>query len=220
MVSYLSLRRLIGWFAIALPVMCFVLGALFGHSVLQSSVSYYYYTNVRDIFVGILVCVAMFLLTYTGYDRLDSVVTTTSGFFCLLVALFPCAGPDARVGLFRIPSDISNTIHLTAAVLFFLLLAFNSMFLFTKSGPGMMKTVQKLYRNSIFIACGMVMIICLIIVAVLMLSLDPAEVESRHVVFWAEVVLLLAFGLSWLVKGETLLRDRVPLDSGLSNKAV
>lgn len=205
--SYLSLRRLIGILGMALPVVCLVMGALFGSTQLQSSISYYYYSNARDIFVGILVCVGFFLITYRGYEKIDNIITTASGIFCLCIPFFPCAGPLETIGIFQLPANVSNVIHLSTAVVFFLLLAFNSIFLFTKTSETEQMTTQKVQRNIVYVACGAVMLVSLVIVAVLMILLPPEEIDDLDIVYWAEFVMLVAFGFSWLVKGNTLLKD-------------
>lgn len=89
LISYVQLRRLIGILGMALPFVCALGGALITHIGIQSSISGYYYTNMRDVFGGIMIGVSMFLMTYNGYDKRDQYVTTGAGLAGLGIALCP-----------------------------------------------------------------------------------------------------------------------------------
>ncbi len=53
------------------------------------------------------------------------------------------------------------------------------------------------------------MSICILLIVIY--SLLPNEVASQveayDPVFWLEAIAIVAFGISWLIKGETLLKD-------------
>ncbi|MDI6800364.1 MAG: hypothetical protein QMD53_06890, partial [Actinomycetota bacterium] len=89
-ISYKNLRRLIGILGMLLPLVCYLGGRLFSGLTLQRSISFYYYTNAGDLFVGLLVAVAMFMVTYQGYEVIDDVVSSVIGFMALGIAIFPC----------------------------------------------------------------------------------------------------------------------------------
>lgn len=210
-ISYKNLRRLIGILGIALPVLCLV-GFLFTGVTIQPSISHYYYTSVRDVFTGIMIGVSMFLITYDGYTKVDEWITNFSGFFGFGVALCPCifiANPSVHVGFFNLSSSVSNYIHMTCAVSFFMLLAFNSIFLFTKTADSEQMTSNKKKRNILFIICGIVMFVSLITLFIMRGILGEPAFSSKPIVFALECVMLTAFGVSWLVKGETMWRDKV-----------
>src|SRR5664279_329997 len=79
------------------------------------------------------------------------------------IILFPTAmysGKVVRVGMFLIPDNISEIIHLAFSALFFLALSFNSIFLFTRRHPGVMGKEKK-RRNVIYRSCGIVMILAI-----------------------------------------------------------
>ena len=66
--SYLELRKAVGIIGFALP---FVLA--FGKDLLQGpgiegSISGYYYTDMRNVLVGSLCAIGVFLLSCRGYD--------------------------------------------------------------------------------------------------------------------------------------------------------
>lgn len=205
-ISYLSLRRLIGILGILLPFICVLGGLLFSDLPIRSSISSYYHTNMRDFFVGLLAGVSLFLITYKGYERIDNIVTGIIGFTGLGVAIFPCLNSLASkelVGIFQINPIISNKIHLVCAFTFFFLLAINSIFIFTLTkSKNIPKTRNKKIRNYIYIGCGIIILLSLAIL--LIRALVGVEVENDKTLLFLETIMLVAFGTSWLVKGKTL----------------
>jgi hypothetical protein len=209
--SYIGFRRLIGILGMLLPFICIIGGALFAGMTVQPSISAYYHTNMRDFFVGLMFVVSLFLITYKGYATIDNAISTASGIAGLCIPIFPCLSetdPLHAVGIFQIGPSASNKIHLTFASVFFLLLAVNSIFLFTRTKPGRsMLTINKKIRNKIYVGCGAVILVCLLSTAVLLLWATPAFIKQYHVVLAFETIMLFAFGTSWLIKGETLFKD-------------
>jgi len=196
--SYLDLRKAVGLIGMLVP---FVLAA--GVSVtsgsfgIERSISYYYHTAMGDVFVGAVCAIGLFLFFYRGYQTLDNVIANIAGLAAVGLAWFPTDGPD--------DFPASNTLHLIFAIIFFLSLAFFSLFLFTKSDPDRPKTAQKKRRNIVYIVCGSIMLLCLLLIIVGILA---GITDRTTLVFWAETAALIAFGVSWLVKGEAFLADR------------
>lgn len=208
--SYKRMRQAIGLIGMTLPLVCFLAGWLFSAVPLQDSVSAYYYTNVRDVFVGILVCVGLFLLAYRGHERIDNIATSFAGLAGMGIAFFPCyiegkAGP--RSGVFAIDSHLSDVLHFVFAGLFFISLALISIFLFTLTDGNKAPTPQKKKRNRIYVASGVTMLVCLALFLLLRVAMGGERFDSSQLIFWIEVVMLGAFGVSWLTKGETILKD-------------
>ena len=209
-ISYLAMRRLIGILGISLPFIVVLGGLTQSDPGLQGSISGYYYSNMRDLFVGILSGVALFLISYRGYEPIDDIVANLSGLFALGIIAFPTAmysGTPVRVGMFSIADNISEIVHLTFGALFFLALSFNSLFLFTRRHPGVMGREKK-RRNMIYRICGIVMAFAIVCITVYTLFLRQTSLAAIRPVLILESVALLAFGVSWLVKGHTLFQDR------------
>ena len=84
--------------------------------------------------------------------------------------------------------------------MFFVLLAFNSAFLFTQNNGEMTK--HKKLRNKIYVACAIIMVVPMIWMII--------PVWSPSKTFVAEFIMLEAFGISWLVKSDTIrwLKDK------------
>jgi hypothetical protein len=208
--SYLAMRRLIGILGISLPFIIVLGGLTQGASSLQGSISGYYYTNMRDFLVGILNGVALFLISYKGYEKIDDIVANLSGLFALGMVFFPTGmfcGHVVKVGMFQLDDNISEIVHLAFGSLFFLALSFNSMFLFTRRHPGVMGREKK-RRNLIYRTCGIVMLVAQIIIAIYTAFLRTTFLAGTYPVLILETVALFAFGISWLVKGNTLFQDR------------
>src|SRR6266852_8308761 len=66
--SYLGLRKAVGIIGFALP---FVL-AIAGPGI-QGSISCYYYTDMRNVLVGSLCAIGVFLMSTRGYDLRDEI---------------------------------------------------------------------------------------------------------------------------------------------------
>lgn len=198
--SYLTLRKAVGWVGILLSPALFLGNILiFKEERIPGSISLYYFTGMRDVFVGGICAIALFMFFYRGYDRRDRWATNLVGFFAVCVAFFPTTE--------RGPLDLSGKIHFLSATFFFLLLAGISLFLFTRSRS--YQSGKKAARNIIYILCGMVMIICLVAIAIFF-QLYDMEYTGSSFVFWTETVALAAFGISWLTKGGTILPDNKP----------
>ena len=196
--SYLALRKAVGWIGLLLPfTLMFGVFLIFKEDLIQRSISYYYHTGMGNVFVGALCAVALFMFFYSGHDKWDDWAGNMAGIFALGVAWFP----TTEVG----STDLIGKMHLTFATLFFLTLAFYSLFLFTKKGSD--PTPEKLRRNIIYKICGLIMIACLIAMFVYFAFFKDSSSESSFV-FWGETVALIAFGVSWLTKGGTLYPDK------------
>lgn len=203
-ISYLNLRKLIGFLGITLPFICLFGGMTIGGLFFEQSISFYYYTHMRDVLVGVLIGVGFFLISYKGYDKKDDFITTLAGILGMLIAVFPMtnpADPTALIGIFKLPSTTSMIFHSISAVCYFILLAYMSYFQFTQ---GYSETPSKKTRNHIYRTCGWVMFGGIFVVAFDMLF----HVFKFNSFIWLmETIMLVAFGISWLVKGETIFKD-------------
>jgi hypothetical protein len=124
--SYLGLRTAVGAIGIALPFVLALGKMLFESPGLQNSISDYYYTGMRNIFVGSLCAIGVFMLSYHGYDRGDDIGGDFAGLFAIGVALCPTT-PEVDV---RSYDRILGILHLVFAGGFLLTLAYFSLVLF------------------------------------------------------------------------------------------
>ncbi len=209
--SYVTLRRVIGWLGISLPFICWLGGKIWGGTRFETTLSGYYYTNMQDVFIGVLVCMSLFLMTYKGYNNKDHWTTSLAGIAGLGVALFPTnsvGNGSLRIGVFHLESSTSNKFHVIFAIAFFTLLACVSIFLFTKSDDGNEKTSRKIVRNWIYRGCGIGILVIIGILFISTFVLSSEFIRTSPYFFLMESLMLIAFGFSWIVKGETLLTDQ------------
>ncbi|HZX73309.1 MAG TPA: hypothetical protein VFE57_02740 [Cyclobacteriaceae bacterium] len=187
-ISYLHLRMLIGMCGIVLPLSCMFYAFVLGHE-LQDSVSDFYYTDVRNIFVGILFVLGFFLLTYKGYEPIDSRFANAGFYFALGVALFPCKGDYGYI-------------HFISAFLLFSVFIFFSLRLFTLSVEKRGHTPEVDKRNRVYIACGWIMVACIVLIGTTFAISGLKEIRlSYNTTFWFETIALISFAVSWLTKG-------------------
>jgi hypothetical protein len=198
-----ALRRAIGLIGIGLPIVLPVGKVLFFGPGLPATISAYYYTDMRNVLVGALCAIGVYLLYYPGYDRGDRITTALAGLGAITLALSPTFPPEPAVP--TAAETVGGVLHYTGAGVFFLGLAYLSYFRFTRTAGD--PTEQKLRRNVLYRVCGVVMVVSIAVAVLLDRVLPAAVLDAVVPVFWLEALAVLAFGLSWLVKGETLLRD-------------
>lgn len=198
MIDTLKLRKTLGWLGMLLPWIVAALYMIFevGHFAFPGSISAtYYFDSCITPFMIILGAAGLLLLTYNGYDKQDKIVCGIAGIMGLFICIFPCSATlDDYVGTFNLPTKLSGIIHNASAVVFFLLLAYNSFFLFTK-GSGEM-TDKKKKRNLIYKICGIGM-------AASFVLLIPFTLLHVSAGTWiVEALALIFFGVSWLTKAQ------------------
>lgn len=209
-ISFLSIRKAIGILGIALPIVLLVGTFLLNDcDQIQGSISAYYYTVMRNAFVGILCAVSFYLFSYNGYDTKDRILSGFCGLASLGVAFLPTSVDPPLTNCVNevVAGSIISTMHFLSALAFFSISAYVSLFQFTKGSSS--PTAQKLRRNRVYRICGIVMIFCIIAIGLYTAVLKeqiPGLVKLNPI-FWLETFALWGFGISWLVKGEFLLED-------------
>ena len=171
---------------------------------LQESISHYFGTIMRGVFVGVLFAIGVFLFSYVGYERTsadkwyersDNGTGNVACFFAIVVALFPTTSSVEWI----------RVVHLLAAVGLFLTLAYMSFFLFTKSKGK--PEGKKLTRNRWYRGLAIGIVASLVLALIYNLALNDTSLSRYQPIFWLESAALIFFGMSWFIKGETLFRD-------------
>lgn len=201
--SYLFLRRAIGLVGIALPFALIIGKLVVDGGGLLSSISGYYYSGMRDVYVGGMCAIGVFLLSYRGYDRVDDLAADVAAVAAVGVALFPTTPPDPSEG-----QRLVGVLHLVFAAVFFLTLAYFCLVLFRKSDKPA-PTRRKVQRNRVYLVCGVVMLVSLALIVVIGRFFSE-ETAALHPALWLEAVATTAFGVAWLTKGEAILGDLTP----------
>lgn len=194
-VSYYALRVLIGATGVLLPFLLIIGKIVTSNSLeIEFSVSDYYDNGTAgDFLVGVLFVLGFFLMSYKGFDKTDSRAANLGCVFALGVALFPTTSSNYTV----------HIMHFVFAVLLFSVFIFFSIYLFRKSDQPKGYNKQKDKRNKVYLACGIIMIACIVCIAIGMIFLEDLS-KTWHLVFWFESLALIAFGVSWVTKAEFL----------------
>jgi hypothetical protein len=133
-INYINLRKAIGYIGFLFPVALFVGAWSISNSVLSwqwpGSVSGYYFTSMRNVFVGALCVIAAFLIAYSGYNEMDRWITNLAGIFALGVALFPTGNPNFH------PVWVSYFYHIFSSLMLIFLALMALQFTRTKPSSG------------------------------------------------------------------------------------
>ncbi len=202
--SYLGLRKAIGIIGLALPFVLALGKVIFDGSGIEGSMSAYYYTVMRDVFVGSLCAIGVFLLAYRGYGIVDSVAGKIAAVAAVGTSWFPTSP-----GYSATPHQVMiGNWHAFFAATLFLTMAFFSLFLFRKTNKKN-PTAMKRIRNAIYLICGMGIIACVGLAFILNTLPSDSPVFTYSPLFWLEAAAIIFFGISWFVKGEAILKDEV-----------
>lgn len=217
--SFLRVRRAIGLLGFFLPV------ALVGYSLtlgsgLLPTISDYYYSPMREVLVGSLCAIAVFLWSYEGYDPRpgewlsDLVAARTAALGALAVAWAPIR-PDLPLGCREADppplictasqdafgETFAYALHWLGAAAFFGALAAFCLVLFVR---GTARTQEKAASNRIYRICGWTIVGCMAAIASVKIGGFGASLTALNPVFWLETLATFAFATSWMVKGDSL----------------
>jgi hypothetical protein len=218
-ISYYTMRRAIGVLGITLPLILLAGSSLFGGCEnVQGSISTYYYTNMRNLFVGFNCAVALFLFAYRGHDWMDNLTGYLGCIFVLGVAFLPCTISTPGQPCLVPAADqnpLVGKLHNLSALLYFITLIVYSLLLFPKThtdkmtGEKLFMGRQKKKRNVVYYICGSLMMAALLLIIAYMWFLGNRYpgLKDLHPVFWLETIVLFSFGISWLTKGQLVFRD-------------
>ncbi|MER7705134.1 DUF998 domain-containing protein [Kitasatospora sp. NPDC097605] len=198
-----TVRRLrlgIGLLGFLLPIVLPVGNSLTSARIaLLDSMSASYYTHMRNVFVGGLCAIGVFLICYR-HDRREDRLSSVAGVLAIGVALFPTEPPDSVTAH---PSGVQTavgTVHLACAAGLFAVLAYFCLRLFADSPAG---GGRRPARDWVYLVCGWVIVAGIGAVAVAGV-LHLARDWPLTVPYLGEAVAVLAFGVAWLVKSEAL----------------
>lgn len=207
--SFLSVRRAIGALGFFLPVALALFGIASGR--LLESMSAYFYSPMREVFVGTLCAQAVFLWSYEGYrepDRLitDKLVARIASVAAALVALAPTSPPDtATQGCTLLQclltNDPTSLLHAVAVVVFFGALAIYCLVLFQR---GQDDNGERQAAHMIYRLCGWTIVGSIASIGLMMLTGLDDILAGLRPIFWLEVLACFAFATSWAIKGRAM----------------
>jgi Protein of unknown function (DUF998) len=169
---------------------------VFGQSGILPSLSDYYHSDMRNWFVGSLWAIGSGLLVYLAARRnlADSVISFVAGLLAVGVALFPTNAPHTA------PTTIS-ILHVAFAALLFVLLGVICFRFGNRDGKREDRSVRWRTRwRRVHRGCAIVIWVAV----VASVALAARGSDNNYTVFVGETVAVLAFGVSWFLKGSEL----------------
>ena len=207
--SFRRIRKAIGVLALSFPILLWLLSLIpFFKTNIQASISHYYYTNFRDLFTGILCAIGLFLIRYKGHTnsnffKNDRKLTNLAGFMAFGIALIPTAPATCcHIVHTLIPLCFKwlGWIHYGFAAVFFVALSIISINVFTIGQKQNKELAKSIFNeNNIYRTCGYIMLGLLILAPI-------CEIFKcfNHSTLLFETLILIFFGISWLIKGRIL----------------
>ncbi|MFT5779695.1 MAG: putative membrane protein [Crocinitomicaceae bacterium] len=180
------------------------------------SISNYYHTSSQDTFVGILCIIAITLFVYKGPEkdnRKDRIASFIASMTALGVPFFPTSCVNVPWCI-ELEPNWTQYVHVPCAIILFSTFGYIAYALFTNSGTQVKD--RKRVWNDIYVICAWT--IWASIYAMIAISIGE-EIDESYTfqlgaappVFVLECIALAAFVITWLVKGEVVLRDK-PVD--------
>ena len=211
------LARVVGFIALGMPIVLGLGGEALGR--FRTALSAYYYEPyiLGDLFVGALMAIGALLMAYRGSAPRFAHLATAAGIAAFVVALVPMSGwvtgcaqvaPDGECAVRSVRyADIGQWVHAAAAGGLFAILAYFCLFVFTRIPQGSDSehgpTRAKRSRNAIYIVSGIVIAVATIAIAI-GTQFAGEWWDDANLTYWAEAVILTAFGISWLVQGRAV----------------
>lgn len=222
--SYLLIRTVVGVLGVALPTVLILADWLLlgGEAQLRGSLSAYYHSPARDLFVGTLFVVGVLLMTYLAgqRDTWDFWLSLVAGVAALAVALLPTPRPGLSDSAPRCGEDpqprgcsgvqqalgetVTGVLHFVSAAVFILCLA-AMCFLFARRA---LRFDGAVGVARIFRGAGVVILAAVAWAG--LGSLADVEVDGLEALYLGEVVAVYAFGFCWFVTGRRLWVRLVP----------
>ena len=205
--SYIGVRRAIGISGLLLPIILGPIGWLVFGIRFQDNLSSYYYTPLRDVFVGTIFAIGIFLFCYRGNDWVENWTANLGCLFAIGIALFPL-DPHSDPLQQR---SIVGYLHTLCGGAFFLTLSFYSLYHFPSS-TSMNRELEPHEQQRAFVyrTSGIVILVSMFAMGVYLFLLPPdwkQLANHYHLLFWLEWIAVWAFAAAWLTKGRTIVAD-------------
>lgn len=201
--SYALLRFIIGLASFMLPITVLVWGLFLDDApwfngktfAVADSLSAYYYTPARNVFIGVLWAVGAFLIAYVGENRKQNAFGYVAGLSAIVVASVPTGAPIELEGP-NPTSDVGPIVHGAFAATFFIVMAGFSMLVFTRRTEN--KSRCTVYRNIShwLIGAGILALLGVLFVE----GIGVFEFESSAALLWFEFAALMLVGVSWMLE--------------------
>lgn len=205
--SYIWIRRFVGIVGAATPALV-ILYFLWSGEPWKKSISDAYHTGAREVIVGGLSAIAVFLWAYRGHEdhtwlRSDKVVARIAAVSAFVAAHFPNAivpGVSLTWTQMAFDAELVKNLHNLATVVFYLALAWFCLDNFCRHGAYGKPSETKMDRVFIYRVCGGLIIGTAIGIVLVHFTFE----DQGTWIFWLECIGVWLFSVCWLIKGKTL----------------
>lgn len=210
--DYIKFRVFIGFLGMSLPL--FLLLITLNYSTFDiyilPSISHYYYSTAHVLFLLILFLLGLFLTLYNGKHTIkyEKSISIIAGTMCFLIAIFPTTKDEIKNDIFL---DLCNYqywfdyIHKVAAAILFGCFSIFCLYIFTKPENNYNTSLmlrKKARRNFLYTIFGIIIILCLTFIFLEGIDVIPPPFDNY--LFYLEIIMLEAFGISWFIKGSEM----------------
>jgi len=206
--------KFMGWIAVLIaPVVAVITTAIHGlpfpMSISETGTIANRVSPILPLALGALALFALSYAMYLAHDRLDAIATFLMAAGFIFVAIFPIASQyvvDEYIGVFAASHSISNILHYTGA-----LTGFGAMIIWVgvcfrrSSYIKHRQTPEKRTRNVLYAVTSVLMVLAIILFGAYALGVFG---DGSPIVFVAQAVLLTSAGVSILIKGGVVLKDK------------
>ena len=215
--SYQAIRNAVGWLTFGLPLAVFFgFWVIFSHhrfscllpvgDNLPDSLSGYYYSHMRDFFVGSMCAAGVFLFFYREDAKSVRWLTNVAGLCAVLIALFPTklpslasssCGPLIPKGTQSAPSW-ATVVHAVCLVVLMAAIAAVIVLWLRKE--------TKSRSKNWYLVCVIFIFLAGALAVIQQAFFDEQAHRLAPWLFYAEVMAFLAFGVAWFVNGRPLMQ--------------
>ena len=208
--AYFLMRSVNGLLGLFLPVIVIAGDIWWFHNglPLRGSVSAYYHSDMRDIFVGILFVIGFFLILHKLFRRdPENLVSVIAGVAAIGVALFPTS----------VEEKSDRPMHVVFAVVFIACLGLISLFFGIREshapreqGPRTAIGAPRFWKWFHYSMAGLIAFAGGFIGFMSIWDASGTAVIGwldEYSVLIGEIIVAIAFGLSWMTKGSALELD-------------
>lgn len=201
--SYFLLRVGMAGIGILMPLILWF-GGLLLNVKLQTAISLYYHTPMRNVLVGCLFAVGSFLYLYKGFNKGENMASNIAGFLAIGIAIFPTSIIKKAVDPSQIPTCLilppecetftAPLLHIICAISFFLMIAI-CIFTGSKTIEGLREKSRQLFYKKIytFLSIGM---IAFPLLSVLLVRLLGQNLPT----FFVQLICIWNFSAYWIIK--------------------
>jgi hypothetical protein len=209
--SNLISRMVVGFIGITLPTALFLVDWFFLRrpAAFKGSISAYYHTPARDLFVAGLCVNGVALLTYFVGEtkKIDFWLSALAGFAVIVVAFAPTMRPDSTLRQTQLQEAFGEravaTVHYISAAIFILSLAAICFFPFARREKEKYNHEGRAQLHRVF---GVLILMGILWIGIG--NLLDAEILGLTPLYLGEIVAVYAFGSSWTLMAWDSLQER------------